>query len=119
MLGVQCVEEGIEGWAITIEVRAEDMQRTECLLTLAKEALLENAERGAKVVGHRWTPFLLFPQGFIAMLGFVQDESKACYDAYGKGFCRRGGSCRWQHPPCTKAVKVVMTSAAEESLGFK
>lgn len=121
VVDVQIVEEGVECWAFTIKVRAEDMQRTEYVLTLAKEALLENAEKTpcVKVVGHRLAPFLPFPHGFVATLGFVQDESKACYDAYGRGFCRRGCSCRWQHPPCGRSIRVVVAPALMQNFNFE
>jgi len=117
VLAIQCVEEGIEGWALTIEVGAEDLQHTEYLLSLAKKALLANTNKApcVMVMGHRSMPFRPFPQGFVATLGFVQNKSKACYEAYGKGYCHRGGFCRWQHPPCKRSIKVALALAAKQN----
>jgi len=101
-----------QSWFISVHVVAEDLRRTEYVMRIAKEALLETTRNSSsvKVMGHRLTPFLPAPRGFMATLGAVQNESKACYDAYGKGFCHRGSGCRWQHPPCMGSVSVTIVA---------
>jgi hypothetical protein len=105
-----CVDlaEHNQGWLVTVKVHSHDMHRAEYMITVAKETLLMSTDEASKVkvIGYRLVPFLPTPQGFLAMLGAVPDHSQACYDAYGKGFCRRGAACRWQHPPCMRSVKV-------------
>jgi len=104
---VDLMEHG-QGWLVTVKVLSHDMHRAEYMITIAKETLLMSTEESSsvKVMGYRSVPFLPTPRGFLAMLGAVPDQSQACYNAYGKGFCRRGAACRWQHPPCMKSVKV-------------
>mmetsp|Transcript_86730 Transcript_86730/g.273627 ORF Transcript_86730/g.273627 Transcript_86730/m.273627 type:complete len:384 (+) Transcript_86730:133-1284(+) len=99
-----------QGWIICIKVRAEDVPRAEYILKMAKEHLLwsTNDSPSLRVIGHRLAPFVSSPLSFTATLGAVLDDSKACYEAYGKGFCRRGHACRWQHPPCTKSIQVAV-----------
>mmetsp|Transcript_20787 Transcript_20787/g.64950 ORF Transcript_20787/g.64950 Transcript_20787/m.64950 type:complete len:276 (-) Transcript_20787:60-887(-) len=113
-VGIEAIEHG-QGWIIMAQVQPEDMHRAEYLLKLAKEALLGTTEQSSsvKVMGYRQAPFLPLPQGFTASLGAVQDASQACYDAYGKGFCRRGCACRWEHPSCVRSVKVVVLPHTE------
>merc|ERR1719446_970756 len=46
--------------------------------------------------------------GFIAVLGDMQDESRACWDFYTKGVCSRECVCRWEHPECLMPINVVI-----------
>lgn len=106
-----------QGWTVSVHVNAEELIRTEYILRIAKESLLNSTSKNAfvKVMGERLTPFLPAPQGFMATLGAVVDSSKACYDAYGKGFCRRGHACRWQHPPCMGSIQVLVVAPPLQS----
>jgi len=107
-----CVDltEHRQGWLITVKVLSHDMHQAEYMITVAKEILLMSTEESptVKVMGYQLVPFFPSPQGFLALLGAVPDQSQACYDAYGKGFCHRGAACCWQHPPCMRSVTVAI-----------
>lgn len=97
-----------EVWTFAVWLRPEDARCKDEVLKSAKDALMGAAETSESVyvAGYMNKPFTLTENGFSGTLVGMYDESKACWDAFAKGFCRRGGICRWQHPVCNVAVNV-------------
>jgi hypothetical protein len=65
--------------------------------------LIKSAENSESVyvLGYQSRPFTHTEFGCAAVLGGMHDETKACWDVYTKGYCRReraSQTCRWQHP---------------------
>lgn len=110
-VNAEAVFEGC-GWTVTVTVKPQDSWCNEQLLTLAKEALLVAAEQSTcvYVLGHKASAFSASSSclGFSGTLGFMEDESKACWDLYCNGSCARGAQCRWQHPSYTWSVNMVI-----------
>eukprot|EP00929_Paragymnodinium_shiwhaense_P017118 TRINITY_DN126076_c0_g1_i1.p1 TRINITY_DN126076_c0_g1~~TRINITY_DN126076_c0_g1_i1.p1 ORF type:complete len:303 (+),score=86.05 TRINITY_DN126076_c0_g1_i1:102-1010(+) len=98
-----------QGWAIVATVPAAAMQYITFMVMLAKDVLLNAAEQSdcTYVLGYKKEPLEMRPQGFKTTLCAMQDESQACWDIYGEGICRRGSSCRWQHPPAFSSFAVI------------
>eukprot|EP00933_Yihiella_yeosuensis_P004941 TRINITY_DN109352_c0_g1_i1.p1 TRINITY_DN109352_c0_g1~~TRINITY_DN109352_c0_g1_i1.p1 ORF type:complete len:256 (-),score=59.77 TRINITY_DN109352_c0_g1_i1:114-881(-) len=95
------VVEDWQGWHVQLVIPQEASQKTEGLLTLAKQGMLQWAECSSLtyVLGYCAQPFV--PQlngGFVATLGAMEDSSCACWDFYRFGCCKRMQLCRWQHP---------------------
>jgi hypothetical protein len=44
----------------------------------------------------------------VATLGAAADKSRACWDFYNKGFCRRGCFCQWEHARWRSRIKVTV-----------
>jgi len=78
------------------------------ILKLAKNALLKGAEHSESVyvLGYGAKPFTTCDFGFHTVLGGMYDQSKACWDCFSKGSCKREWDCRWQHPACQLPIKV-------------
>lgn len=85
---------------LTAVLPPEHLCYAEQLVTTAKEAVMAVTSRstGVCLMGYKQTPFLPKPQGFMATLGEMRDETRACWSMYTTGFCKRGGACRWKHP---------------------
>jgi len=105
------VVEGPTMWHITARVPPQYLPRwRECLLTVAKSALLAAAEESESiyVLGYRLRPFVNTPFGFSCMLGGMLDQSKSCWLAFSKGLCCRGSPCRFEHPVGQMGVDVAL-----------
>lgn len=83
------------------------------ILEVAKAALLSAADLSSNtyVLGYGGNPFVLQQHGFSASMGALRDESKACWETYRYGLCRRGCQCRWEHPPFVASVSVTVEVA--------
>lgn len=83
------------------------------VMAVAQTCLIESCSKMKEVhlLGHR-TGNIFKPstQGFEAHVAYVppEDEAKACWDLYQKGFCPRSGRCRWRHSDDILTFKVVM-----------
>jgi hypothetical protein len=90
-------------------IRAEDFLYMESLLMLAKNTLLcaSAAAEEVCILGNSLEPFTQRPHGFSVVLAEMPvDVTDVCWDAYRKGCCCRGHSCRWQHPQHTVELSV-------------
>lgn len=85
------------------------------ILKLAKDALLQGAANSecVYVMGYknRHYGFTSSEFGFTTVLGGMFDESKACWDLFRTGHCRREWDCRWQHPACKLPINVEIRRA--------
>jgi len=103
-------DEGCQGWTIEITPQEELKPHKEYLIDVAKNALF-NASSGsntAYIMGYATKPFIAKAQGFLTMIGDMQDDTRACWDFYSKGICTRDCACRWEHPECLMPVNVVI-----------
>jgi len=96
-----------QGWTLVAWLHPEESNKDQALQA-AKDALMRGAETSENVyvMGYLQKPFTLTESGFTGMLGGMYDESRACWDVFTKGFCRRESICRWQHPVCQTAISV-------------
>lgn len=80
----------------------------EDILEVAKAALLSAADLSTStyIMGYGGNPFTTQLGGFTATMGAMRDESKACWEMYRYGICRRSCHCRWQHPPFLTSITV-------------
>jgi len=99
-----------QGWTIEVMPKEELNPHKEYLLNVAKSALFSasDASNTLYIMGYAAMPFISKSQGFIAVLGDMQDESRACWDFYTKGVCSRECGCRWEHPECLMPINVVI-----------
>lgn len=105
-------------WSIVVRIPPKDARFREAALTVAKQALLDAAERSQHVYvyGYRHRPFVVTPAGFTANLGYVPDDKAACWGLMEQGFCKFGPCCQWQHPELqtTVTVTVVLEDVKQE-----
>lgn len=96
------------GWYISIQT--VDLSHSDTVLQIAKKALLKAAKESSctYVLGYLRMPFDDQPNGFNAVLGAMRDENRACWDAYGKGFCCNPGCCQNLHPTCRMQLNVAL-----------
>lgn len=88
-------------------------QVTDCLLTLAKEVLLEATgnSRCIYLMGYcSAKPFVMQPQGFEATLAAMESPVTACWHVFKKGFCRHGNNCAKIHPVVEFPVRILVES---------
>jgi hypothetical protein len=100
-------------WTIELSPSQGSKACKEELLRHAKEALsgTANSSEGIYMMGNNAKPFLSKPEGFVTVLGDMRAETRACWDLYSSGFCRRECACRWEHPTCLVPVSVVIKSS--------
>jgi len=98
-----------QGWKIEVTAKEELCQHKEYLAALAKNMLFNgtNDSTTLYIMGYAVNPFITKTDGFVTVLGGMQDESKACWDLYSKGICSRDCECRWEHPECLMPINVV------------
>merc|ERR1719247_2689079 len=103
-------DKGSQGWTIEVMPKEEQKAHKEYLLTLAKNAIFNATSRSntAYIMGYAGNPFATKEHGFVAILGDMQDETRACWDFYSKGMCTRDCGCRWEHPECLTPINVVV-----------
>jgi len=109
------VNEHASGWTLHGYVQPELMYQSQNGLSLVQDSMMQAAQNSENVylVGYEAEPFQPMQQGemgFTAKLVIVADESSACWDHVGKGFCRRGCACRWMHPQWEVDISVQMMS---------
>jgi len=101
-----------QGW--TIELTADwDVDLAvdkEHLANVAKNAIFNASSQTEHVyvMGYASKPFTRKSDGFVTILGDMQDESKVCWDLYSTGTCSRDCECRWAHPECLMSLNVVV-----------
>lgn len=83
------------------------------VMAVAQACLLESCSKMKEVhlMGYRTGKiFTQCSQGFEARVAYVspEDEAKACWDLYQKGFCHRSAHCRWRHSDDILTFKIVM-----------
>lgn len=102
--------EGNKGWLLDTWLAASDARYVSPVLAHTKKVLLRAAEESTHVyvLGYKSNPFKINEHGFESMLSIMQDPSRACWDAYGNGYCQRGLSCRWEHPTCRRHLYVAV-----------
>lgn len=103
------LDEDCQGWNIEVTAKEELIPHREYLTTLAKNILFSgtSSSNTLYIMGYAVKPFITKAEGFVTILGDMQDESRACWDMYSKGTCCREGECRWEHPECFMPIKVV------------
>lgn len=98
-----------QGWKIEVTTKEELSQHKEYLAALAKNVLFNGSNDSTTlyIMGYAVNPFITKMDGFVTVLGGMQDESQACWDLYSKGVCSRDCECRWEHPACLMPINVV------------
>jgi hypothetical protein len=111
---VGCVQRD-PGWLLEATCQQTDLPNAQLILTLAKQALLDAAEKSQNVyiLGYKKSPFesKVAGLGFSVQLAIVEDETSACWDLLETGTCHRGCSCRWQHPTWQMPLTVLIKSS--------
>lgn len=99
-----------EGWTIEVTLQQGMAMHKNYLLALAKTALYSatNNSGSVYIMGYAAKPFHLKSQGFMTLLGNMQDESAACWDLYSKGKCRHDRTCCFAHPECIVPLNVAV-----------
>lgn len=99
-----------QGWTIEVMPNETSKPDQEYLLALAKNALFSATSNSNSVyiMGYSAKPFVSTSDGFVGVLGDMQDETRVCWDLYCKGVCSRGCDCRHAHPECLVPIKVVV-----------
>lgn len=99
-----------QGWTIELTGKEEKAVNEECLLNLAKSALLSATVDSEllHIIGYAANPFVKKLGGFVVFVSDMQDESRVCWDMYSKGVCSRGKTCRYQHPESLMPINVVV-----------
>jgi len=108
---VEAVKHNVyQGWTIEVMPKQDIPAHREYLLALAKNALFNasNVSNTLYIMGYAAKPFITKAQGFVAILGDMQDDTRACWDFYSKGTCARECACRWEHPECLMPINVVV-----------
>lgn len=107
---VEAFDKGYQGWTIEVMPTEELKHEKDCLVTLAQNALLTatSSSKTIYIMGHAIKPFMTKSQGFVAMIGDMQDETTACWELYSKGACPKGCACSWEHPNCLMPINVVV-----------
>jgi hypothetical protein len=97
-------------WTIEMATQDDCGVYKDYLLTLAKNALYSatSESKSIYIMGYNAEPFFSKPEGFVAMLADMQNESRACWDYYTTGVCHRDCACRWEHPTCLMPINVVV-----------
>jgi len=98
-----------QGWTIEMKVNANKDDHRDYVLSLAKHALFQatSTSNFVWIMGYAAKPFTVKSQGFVAMLGDMPEESRACWDFYSKGACRHC-ECRWEHAECMMPINFVV-----------
>jgi len=106
---VDCNKDGAN-WVVTARSDGTGYWQFAHLQSVAKASLIKAAEESEciYVLGHRKMPFQPSPDGFgfVASLGSMRTDKKACWDCYDKGVCPRGSDCLWEHPAFVSVVNV-------------
>jgi len=97
-----------------ISIQVMDEAHSARVLAIAKNVLLNASEDSecTYLLGYLRKPFTQFQNengevfGFSAVLGAMRDEGRACWDAYGKGFCGKPNGCGFLHPCCKMQLNV-------------
>lgn len=106
-----------EGWCVEVTSREEGAAHRDYLLAIAKNALFSatNNSNHVYIMGYAAKPFVPKANGFVAMLGDMQDEAKACWSLYSKGSCQMDCACRWEHPECLVPINIVIKASSPPS----
>lgn len=101
-----------DNWFLEASSQETSLQRAHSNLSAAKQAMLCAAQGSSKIriVGYERTPFAPHSAGFgfSARFACVDDDACVCWSLMAKGACRRGCSCRWQHPTWMVSMNVTM-----------
>lgn len=100
------VLQNTEGWSIIASIKNEDAWQAQKLLETAQAALISASETSQRVLVVNCKPLPAHDSGFRAVLGLVDDSSKACWDIFSAKGCTRGSWCQWQHPRFTRRLDV-------------
>jgi hypothetical protein len=111
-------DEASSCWTIVMSAGAEGIMHTEALLSLMKNTLLSVNGHGIYILGYGVNPFVPRPDGFTVVLGDMAAETRACWNFYSKGFCRKGCDCLWEHPQCSTPLNVIIKSSWEGPFNF-
>lgn len=98
------------GWKIVASRRRGYVGTTDSILVVAKVALLRAAEESkcTYVLGYESKAFEAKAGGFSCWLANMEDEHRACWNFYGKGFCTQGSRCHWHHPKKMAIVEALV-----------
>lgn len=104
---VDCSKDG-DNWVVTARSDASGYWQFAHLQSIAKASLIKAAEESEciYVLGHRRMPFQPTQTGFVASLGSMRTDKKACWDVYDRGVCPRGSECLWEHPAFVSVLNV-------------
>jgi len=99
-----------QGWTIEVMPKEELKAHKDYLLSLAKNTLFAatSCSENSYIMSYATQPFVSKADGFVAMIGDMQDEDQACWDFYSQGVCTRGCACHWEHPQCFMPVNIVV-----------
>jgi hypothetical protein len=103
-------KESSKCWTIELTTKAEGRVNEEYLLSVIKSTLLShsNSSQGVYMLGYAAKPFISRPNGCSVVLGSMAAETRACWDFYSKGLCRKGCACKWEHPDCSMPINIVI-----------
>jgi hypothetical protein len=105
---------GSQSWCVYINPPPEaSWQFTNNALKSAKDTLLHATSQSklVHVMGYEKNPFTNFHNGFECTLIANLNSNCACWDLISKGYCHRGGSCRWDHAAFQSKVCVMINEA--------
>jgi hypothetical protein len=90
-------KESTKCWTIELTPQADGRMNEEYLLSLMKNVLLSRSsnQQDIYMLGYAAKPFVSGSGGFVVVLGDMAAETRACWDFYSKGFCRKGCDCKW------------------------
>jgi hypothetical protein len=109
-----CVEtmrkEPSKCWTLELTTKAEGRVNEEYLLSVIKSTLLNHSStsQGVYMLGYAANPFISRPNGCAVVIGNMAAETRACWDFYSKGLCRKGCACKWEHPNCSMPINIVI-----------
>lgn len=105
-------EEGVT--TLTMQLGLEYEERSQELVSLAKEAFFSrtNRSRGVCLIGYKKTPFKTTETGFTASFASVSRKRQACRQFYANGRCRYEKECWWHHPETISSINFVVEICA-------
>eukprot|EP00427_Karlodinium_veneficum_P021706 CAMPEP_0169100880 /NCGR_PEP_ID=MMETSP1015-20121227/21328_1 /TAXON_ID=342587 /ORGANISM="Karlodinium micrum, Strain CCMP2283" /LENGTH=448 /DNA_ID=CAMNT_0009161861 /DNA_START=136 /DNA_END=1482 /DNA_ORIENTATION=- len=105
-------KESSKCWTIELTPKADGRVNDEYLLSQVKSIMhtLSNNEQGVYMLGYAANPFVSCSTGCVVVLGDMVAETRACWDFYSKGLCRKGCDCKWEHPNCSMPINIMIKS---------
>lgn len=97
-----------DGWTIAAVLKSDDAWQVKKLLEVAQASLINTSEISQRVLVVSCKPLAPHENGFRAVLGLVDDRSKACWDIFSSTGCLRGSRCHWQHPRFMRRLDVAV-----------
>lgn len=107
---VEAKKEPSKCWTIEMTPKADGRVNEEYVLSVAKNLLhsQSSTNEGVYMLGYAAKPFMPRSNGCVVVLGDMVAETRACWDFYSKGSCRKGCACKWEHPKCSMPVNIVI-----------